>query len=96
VLLNPKFDPPTAGIDPNPALLGRNPKQIQNSNAQMFKTDSFAAILSEAKNLFFVGQILRPPAFLRKQEGGLRMTRKCHFGHLILFRASNLVLRISY
>jgi len=22
-----KFDPPAAGIDPNPALLGRNPKQ---------------------------------------------------------------------
>jgi len=36
------------------------------------KSDSEAVILSKAKNLFFVGQILR----LR-----LRMTRKCHFSH---------------
>jgi len=39
------------------------------------KNDSFAVILSEAKNLSFVGQILR----LR-----LRMTRKCHFSHFKL------------
>jgi len=35
-----------------------------------YQNDSFAVILSEAKNLSFVGQILR----LR-----LRMTLKCHF-----------------
>ncbi len=29
VQLLTKFDPTAVGIDPNPALLGRNPKQIQ-------------------------------------------------------------------
>ena len=45
-----------------------NPKQIQ-----MTKIDSFAVILSEAKNLVFFGQVLRLC---------LRMTHKCHFEHL--------------
>jgi len=36
-IINSKFDPPAAGIDPNPALLDRNPKQIQNPNYENSK-----------------------------------------------------------
>jgi len=45
-------------------------KSETNSNDQ---NDSFAVILSEAKNLLFVAEVLR----LR-----LRTTHKCHFEHL--------------
>jgi len=36
-IINSKFDPPAAGIDPNPALLGRNLKQLQNPNYENSK-----------------------------------------------------------
>jgi len=60
MLLNPKFDPATLGSYRYPPLAGRNPKQIQNSNAQIFKTHCFGYL---------------------------------NFGHLILFRISDFVLR---
>jgi len=49
-----------------------NPKQIQNSNVQIFKTDGKAVILSEAKNLI----IRRPDPSASPQDD-----TKCHFGH---------------
>ncbi len=62
----------------------RNPKQIQNSNVQNFKTDSLAVILSEAKNLI----IRRPDPSAPPQDD-----TPCHFSHLILFRISSFLLR---
>jgi hypothetical protein len=38
---NSKFDPPTAGMNQNPALLGRNPKQIQMTKIQITKAFGF-------------------------------------------------------
>ena len=63
----------------------RSTKQYQNSNVQIFKTDSFAVILSEAKNLI----IRRPDPSASPQDD-----TKCHFGHFDLFRISTFDIRI--
>ena len=64
----------------NPDIEIRNPKQIRNSNVQIFKTDSFAVILSEAKNLI----IRRPDPFGKLRAGSSAPPQddtKCHFNY---------------
>jgi len=65
----------------NPNIETRNPKQIRNSNVQIFKTDSNAVILSEAKNLI----IRRPDPFGKLRAGSSASPQddtKFHFSYL--------------